>query len=106
MPWVSFNRVDGVQHLLGLAVTRAQLGGGGACYAQLTDVIRTLGRFCGSTALAYAMHSHPVAVNVFKHLHGDPKATATLRKIAAGELVIAGTGANDWLDSSARLRSS
>jgi alkylation response protein AidB-like acyl-CoA dehydrogenase len=82
------------------AAIPAELGGGGACYAQLTDVIRTLGRFCGSTALAYAMHSHPVAVNVFKHLHGDPKATATLRKIAASELVIAGTGANDWLDSS------
>ena len=77
-----------------------ELGGGGACYAQLADVIRTLGRFCGSTALAYAMHSHPVAVNVFKHLNGDSKASVTLRKIAAGELVIAGTGANDWLDSS------
>jgi acyl-CoA dehydrogenase len=45
------------------------------------------------------MHSHPVCVNVFKHVRGDAKATAALRKIAANDLVIAGTGANDWLAS-------
>jgi acyl-CoA dehydrogenase len=78
----------------------SELGGGGASYGELAEVIRELGRHCGSTALAFAMHSHPVAVNVYKHLHGDERATATLKKIAAGELVIAGTGANDWLRSS------
>lgn len=78
----------------------AELGGGGASYREVSDVIRELGRHCGSTALAYSMHTHPVAVNVFKHLHGDEKATATLRKIADNDLVIAGTGANDWLASS------
>jgi acyl-CoA dehydrogenase len=46
------------------------------------------------------MHTHPVATNIYKHLHGDERATAALAKIAAGELVIAGTGANDWLKSS------
>jgi acyl-CoA dehydrogenase len=78
----------------------AELGGGGATYAELGQVVRELGRHCGSTALAFAMHTHPVAVNVYKHLHGDEGATATLGRIAAGELVIAGTGANDWLKSS------
>jgi len=76
------------------------LGGGGAGLAELCDIVRELAHHCGSTALSFAMHSHPVAVNVFKYLHGDAKAEATLRKIAAKELVISGTGANDWLISS------
>jgi len=59
-----------------------------------------LGAHCGSTALAFSMHAHPVAVNVFKHLRGDEGAARTLRRIADDRLVIAGTGANDWLDSS------
>jgi alkylation response protein AidB-like acyl-CoA dehydrogenase len=46
------------------------------------------------------MHTHPIAVNVYKHLRGDEVATKTLRKIADNELIIAGTGANDWLESS------
>jgi len=49
------------------------------------------------------MHSHPVALNVFKHLRGNEKATASLKKIAANDLVIAGTGANDWLASSGEM---
>jgi acyl-CoA dehydrogenase len=76
-----------------------ELGGGGATHAEVCAVVRELGRHCGSTGLSYAMHSHPVCVNVFKHLRGDEKATAALGKIAGGELVIAGTGANDWLAS-------
>jgi alkylation response protein AidB-like acyl-CoA dehydrogenase len=77
-----------------------ELGGGGASFTEVSDVIRELGRHCGSTALAYSMHTHPLAVNVFKHLRDDEKATATLRKIADKNLIIAGTGANDWLASS------
>ena len=77
-----------------------ELGGGGASFAEVCDVIQELARHCGSTALAYAMHTHPVAVNVFKHQRGDEKSTSTLRKIAKNDLIIAGTGANDWLASS------
>ncbi|MDX1488031.1 MAG: acyl-CoA dehydrogenase family protein, partial [Acidiferrobacterales bacterium] len=78
----------------------SELGGGGATYEELCAFIRELGHHCGSTALAFAMHTHPVAVNVYKHLRGDKAATKTLRKLAANELIIAGTGANDWLESS------
>ena len=77
----------------------AELGGGGASHAEVCAIVRELGRHCGSTGLSFAMHSHPVCVNVFKHLRGDEKATTALGKIAAAELVIAGTGANDWLAS-------
>ncbi|MCP4982176.1 MAG: acyl-CoA/acyl-ACP dehydrogenase [Gammaproteobacteria bacterium] len=80
-----------------------KLGGGGADFAEVCGVVREFGRHCGSTALSYAMHSHPVAVNVFKHLRGDEKATATLSKIAHNNLIIANTGANDWLTSSGEM---
>ncbi len=76
-----------------------KLGGGGASHADVCAIVREIGRHCGSTGLSYAMHSHPVCVNVFKHARGDEKATSALKKIAANEFVIAGTGANDWLAS-------
>jgi alkylation response protein AidB-like acyl-CoA dehydrogenase len=85
-----------------MAIPRG-LGGGEADYIDICDVIRELARHCGSTALAFAMHTHPVAVNVFKHLRSDENATATLRKIADNDLIIAGTGANDWLASSGEM---
>ena len=78
----------------------AELGGGGASHEDLCGIVREMGRHCGSTALSFAMHSHPVAANVFKYLRDDDKSKAVLTKIAAGELVISGTGANDWLVSS------
>ncbi|MEH6649946.1 MAG: acyl-CoA dehydrogenase family protein [Motiliproteus sp.] len=77
-----------------------QFGGGGADYQTLCTVVRTIGRHCGSTALAYAMHAHPLVANLFKALRGDEKGRATVEKVAANELIIAGTGANDWLQSS------
>jgi alkylation response protein AidB-like acyl-CoA dehydrogenase len=40
----------------------AELGGGGADVDDLAAMLRTLGRHCGSTALAFSMHTHQVAV--------------------------------------------
>jgi alkylation response protein AidB-like acyl-CoA dehydrogenase len=98
--FVADNYTDLRERRLFSASIPTELGGGGASYRELCDVIRELGRHCGSTALAFAMHTHPVAVNVYRYLHGDEGAATTLRKIADGELIIAGTGANDWLRSS------
>ena len=81
------------------AAIPTELGGGGASHADVCSIVRLLGKYCSSTALSYAMHSHPVLANVFKHERGDEQATAALTRIAEGELVIAGTGANDWLAS-------
>jgi len=77
----------------------AELGGGGASYAELCDVVRIIGRQCGSTALAFAMHSHTVVANVFNYRKGKQAAEPVLRKLAGSNLVIATTGANDWLGS-------
>ncbi len=35
----------------------AELGGGGANVTELADMLRTLAHHCGSTALAFAMHT-------------------------------------------------
>ena len=67
---------------------------------EICEIVQILAGYCPSTALSFAMHSHPVCVNVFKHGKGDDQATGALQKIAQGELLIAGTGANDWLMSS------
>ena len=82
----------------------SELGGGAADYDEVADVIRELGRHCASTALVFAMHMHPVLLNVFKYRLGDQGAANTLRKLADGELVIATTGAGDWLGSSGTAR--
>lgn len=87
------------EHRLFSAGIPAELGGGDATHSDICAIVRTLGKSCGSTALSFAMHSHPVAANVFKYRRGDQQARAALRKLAASELVIAGTGANDWLAS-------
>ena len=92
--FVSANYRDLREHRLFSAGIPTELGGGGATYEELSGVIRELGRHCGSTALAFAMHTHPVAANVYKHLRGDEAATKTLRKIAGNEVIIAGTGDN------------
>jgi alkylation response protein AidB-like acyl-CoA dehydrogenase len=78
-----------------------ELGGGGASHAELVDMLRELGKFCGSTALALSMHTHLVAAAVWRHRHGQP-AEALLRKVAGGELVLVSTGAGDWIDSVGR----
>lgn len=77
-----------------------ELGGGGASFADMCSVIREIGKQCGSTALTFAMHTHTVGANVYKHLRGDDAATNTLKKIAANKWIISTTGANDWLQSS------
>jgi alkylation response protein AidB-like acyl-CoA dehydrogenase len=88
------------EHKLFFAGIPEELGGGGASYEALCDIVREIGQHCGSTALSFSMHTHPVLANVFKYRRGDKAAAGTLRSIAANELVIANTGANDWLESS------
>ena len=80
----------------------AELGGGGLTHAQLCEVIRILARHCGSTALAYSMHSHLVAAAVWRYCHGKP-AEKLLRGIAENEWVLVSTGAADWLGSNGTL---
>lgn len=78
----------------------AELNGGGASYRELTEMLRSLARQCSGTALALAMHTHPLAAMV-RRWRSDPAAVEKpLGKIAAEELMLLSTGGNDWLDGS------
>jgi alkylation response protein AidB-like acyl-CoA dehydrogenase len=89
------------QHKMFSAGVPADLGGGGATYTELGDVLREIAHSCASTALALSMHTHLLAAAVWRHRHGQP-AEALLRKIVEGELVLVSTGAGDWVESVGR----
>jgi alkylation response protein AidB-like acyl-CoA dehydrogenase len=79
-----------------------ELGGGGASHGELCQMLRTLGRACGSTALALSMHTHLVATLVWRWRHGDKAAEPLLRRVAAEQLTLVSSGASDWLEGSGR----
>jgi alkylation response protein AidB-like acyl-CoA dehydrogenase len=82
----------------------AELGGGGASHAELCTMLRELGRHCGATALALSMHAHLLAATVWRWRQGAPVAPL-LARIAAEQIVLATTGASDWLESSGTAES-
>ena len=82
----------------------AELGGGGATYADHAAIIRILGRGCGSTALAYSMHSHLLQALIWRYRkNATPPAEPLLRRIAKDEVVLVSTGGSDWLEGSGTL---
>jgi alkylation response protein AidB-like acyl-CoA dehydrogenase len=74
------------------------LGGAGLTYADTCQLIRGLAHYCSATALAFSMHQHLVAANVWRYRRGQP-AEPFLRKVAAEQPVLVSTGAGDWLAS-------
>jgi alkylation response protein AidB-like acyl-CoA dehydrogenase len=79
----------------------SELGGGGASYPQLCEMLRVLGRCCGSTALTLSMHTHPVATMVWRWRRDPKPVEAMLRRIAEEGLILVTSGASDWLTPSA-----
>ena len=79
----------------------ADLGGGGATHGELCDVLRILGQSCGATAVTLSMHSHLVALQVWRSKHGQD-AEKILRRVAGERIILVSTGAADWLESNGR----
>ncbi|GAA2806116.1 acyl-CoA dehydrogenase family protein [Saccharopolyspora taberi] len=77
----------------------AELGGGGASHPELSAMLRELARHCASTALALSMHTHLLGTSVWRWRQGEP-VEPLLRRVAQDEIVLVGTGASDWIDSS------
>jgi acyl-CoA dehydrogenase len=77
----------------------AELGGGGASYAEICEVVRTLARGCSSTGLAFAMHTHIVALAVWRRANENAPTEGLLRRLAAEDLVLVSSGGSDWLPS-------
>jgi alkylation response protein AidB-like acyl-CoA dehydrogenase len=90
--------------LVGAGVPR-ELGGGGAEPAELCEMLRTLAHACSSTALAFAMHTHQVAIPAWRWRHQQVAAVEPLlRRVAAERLILLSSGGSDWLPGSGTAR--
>ncbi len=81
------------------ALVPAELGGAGADYRMICDAIRRLATHCGSTALAFSMHSHLVAVPAWRWRHEQAPVEGMLKRVAHEDLVLISSGGSDWLPS-------
>ena len=75
------------QGLLGIFVP-PELGGEGASLGALADICYALGQACASTGLIYAMHQVKMGCLV-RHRKSSPAIEAVLRKVVAGQLLLA-----------------
>ena len=72
----------------------------GASHAELAAFLREIATYCGSTALAFSMHSHVVATAVWRWRHDKAPLEPLLRRIAGEQLALVSSGGSDWLPSS------
>jgi len=85
----------------------AELGGGGASVAELADMLRRLAHGCGSTALAFAMHTHQVAIPAWRWQNQPatrPVLEPLLRRIAAERIILMSSGGSDWVGGSGQAQ--
>jgi alkylation response protein AidB-like acyl-CoA dehydrogenase len=81
----------------------AELGGGGAEVAELAEMLRVLAHSCSSTALAFAMHTHQVAVPAWRWRHQKIAAVEPLlRRVARERIVLLSSGGSDWIGGSGK----
>lgn len=81
----------------------AELGGGGADPDELAAMLRTLAYHCGSTALAFAMHTHGVAVPAWRWKHQKLAAMEPLlKRIASERILLLSSGGSDWIGGSGK----
>jgi alkylation response protein AidB-like acyl-CoA dehydrogenase len=79
----------------------SELGGGGASYPALCDMLRVLAHYCGSTALTLSMHTHFVATTSWRWRRDPKPVEGLLRRAVDERLQFVGSGASDWLTPSA-----
>lgn len=77
------------------------LGGGGASVAELADMLRIIAHSCSSTALAFSMHTHQVAIPAWRWHHQKVAAVEPLlRRVAADRIILLSSGGSDWIGGS------
>jgi alkylation response protein AidB-like acyl-CoA dehydrogenase len=80
-----------------------ELGGGGAEIPELAEMLRILGRACGSTALAFSMHTHQVAIPAWRWRHQKVAAVEPLlKRVAAERIILLSSGGSDWIGGSGK----
>jgi alkylation response protein AidB-like acyl-CoA dehydrogenase len=81
----------------------SELGGGGASIDELAEMLRVLARHCASTALAFSMHTHQVAIPAWRWRH--QKVTAVeplLKRVATERIILLSSGGSDWIAGSGK----
>lgn len=82
-----------------------ELGGGGADVRDLSEMLRTLAHACGSTALAFSMHTHQVAIPAWRWQHQSLSAVEPLlRRVATERIILLSSGGSDWIGGSGTAR--
>lgn len=80
-----------------------ELGGAGAKVDDLATMLRTLGYHCGSTALAFSMHTHQVAIPAWRWMHQKAVAVEPLlRRVATERVLLLTSGGSDWIAGSGK----
>ncbi len=80
-----------------------ELGGGGADINELSEMLRTLAHYCGSTALAFSMHTHQVAFPAWRWKHQQAAITEPLlKRIAQERILLMSSGGSDWIGGSGK----
>lgn len=77
-----------------------ELGGQGMELAELSEMLTTMARSSSSTALAFSMHTHIVALAAWRWRHQKAPTGPLLERVARDRVVLISTGGGDWLDSS------
>lgn len=86
-----------------MAAVPAELGGLGAPYEKLCEMLRILAEGCGSTALALSMHTHQVAIPAWRWKHQKIAAVEPLlKRIVAENLILLSSGGSDWIAGSGK----
>jgi alkylation response protein AidB-like acyl-CoA dehydrogenase len=63
-------------------------------------MLKTMARDCSSTALAFSMHTHIVALAAWRWRHQKAPMQPLLERVARDRVLLISTGGGDWLDSS------
>jgi alkylation response protein AidB-like acyl-CoA dehydrogenase len=80
-----------------------EFGGGGGDVDELAAILRILAYHCGSTALAFSMHTHQVAVPAWRWTHQKAAPVEPLLKRIANERIfLLSSGGSDWLGGSGK----
>jgi alkylation response protein AidB-like acyl-CoA dehydrogenase len=77
-----------------------ELGGEGMELAELSEMLKTMARSGSSTALAFSMHTHIVALAAWRWRNQKAPTGPLLERVARERVVLISTGGGDWLDSS------
>jgi alkylation response protein AidB-like acyl-CoA dehydrogenase len=101
--FVFANYEDLKKHKYFSAAIPKEHGGGGVSHSEMCDIIRTIAKYCSSTALAFSMHQHLIAAANWK-LKNKNVGQSMLQNVAENELVLISTGARDWLGSNGELK--